>query len=381
MATTLRGITWNHSRGFTSIVGVTQRYAELHPGVDAVWEKRSLSEFESKPIQELASAYDFLVIDHPWAGFAAKHNVLLPLNEYLPAEFLANQRENSVGKSFESYNFDGFQSALPIDAASPIALSRPDKIAADELPRTFEEVLELAKTGKVIYAATPTYLLMDFYGMCATAGGDLFDPTDAEHVVDREHGIAVLEDMRALASLCPDEVFSLNTIDVHEGLAKSDTAVYCPWVYGYVNYSRRGYAVNRLKASNVPLYRGSILQGVLGGTGLAVSSGTRHAEEAIDFVRYALSPEVQSTLYTDNGGQPGHRAAWLDEECNRTTLDFFRDTLETLDAAYLRPRYSGYLYFQDNAGPVLHEFVQGGLTAVQTLDKLDEIYVTSRTKA
>ena len=199
--------------------------------------------------------------------------------------------------------------------------------------------------------------------------------------MDREHGLAVLEDMRELASLCPAKVFSLSTIDVHEELAKSDAAAYCPWVYGYVNYSRRGYAAHRLKATNVPLYHGGILQGVLGGTGLAVSSGTKHVEEAIDFVRYALSPEVQSTLYTDNGGQPGHRAAWLDDECNRTTLDFFRDTLDSLDAAYLRPRYSGYLYFQDNAGPVLHEFVQGKLTATQALDKLDEIFVTSHAKA
>lgn len=114
--------------------------------------------------------------------------MLLPLNEYLPAEFLANQRENSVGKSFESYNFDGFQSALPIDAASPVALSRPDKIGTEDLPKTFDEVLELAKQGKVIYAATPTYLLMDFYGMCATADAGLFDPANEGHVVDREHG-------------------------------------------------------------------------------------------------------------------------------------------------------------------------------------------------
>ena len=379
---TLRGITWNHSRGFTSIVGVTQRFSELNPGTDIVWEKRSLSEFESKPIEELAAAYDFLVIDHPWAGFAAKHNVLLPLNEYLPADFLADQRENSVGKSFMSYNFDGYQSALPIDAASPIALSRPDKIAVEELPRTFDEVLELAATGKVLYAATPTYLLMDFYGMCATLGARLFDEGDPDHVVDREGGLTVLEDMRHLASLCPSEVFSLNTIDLHEALATSDTAVYCPWVYGYVNYSRRGYAAHPVKATNLVTYHdGGILQGVLGGTGLAVSSGTKRADEALAFVRYALSPEVQSTLYTDCGGQPGHRAAWLDEECNRTTLDFFRDTLDSLDAAYLRPRYSGYLYFQDNAGPILHEFVQGGMTAEDALAKLDELYVASRAKA
>ena len=173
MGTTLKGITWNHSRGFTSIIGVSQRFSELNPGIDIVWEKRSLSEFESKPIQMLARDYDFLIIDHPWAGFAAKHNVLLPLNNYLPVDFLADQAENSVGKSFISYNFDGFQAALAIDAASPISVYRPDKMDASQVPHDFEEVVELAKTGAVIYAATPTYLLMDFYAMCATSGGSL----------------------------------------------------------------------------------------------------------------------------------------------------------------------------------------------------------------
>ena len=38
----LKGITWAHSRGFTSIVAVSQRYAELHPDIDITWEKRSL---------------------------------------------------------------------------------------------------------------------------------------------------------------------------------------------------------------------------------------------------------------------------------------------------------------------------------------------------
>ena len=27
----MKGITWAHSRGFTSIVAVSQRYSELHP--------------------------------------------------------------------------------------------------------------------------------------------------------------------------------------------------------------------------------------------------------------------------------------------------------------------------------------------------------------
>lgn len=343
-----------------------------------MWEKRSLSEFESKPIQMLAQDYDFLVIDHPWAGFAAKHNVLLPLNSYLPAEFLADQAENSVGKSHASYNFNGFQAALAIDAASPVSIYRPDKMDASQVPHDFEDVIELAKTGTVIYAATPTYLLMDFYAMCATSGGALFDESDPEHVVDAAHGQAVLEDMRRLATCCPSDVFSYNTIDLHEALATSDTATYCPFVYGYVNYSRRGYAQHVLKAGNIINYRGHMLQGVLGGTGLAISSQCKHIDEAVAFAQYALSPEIQRTLYCDCGGQPGHRAAWLDEECNRTTLNFYKDTLESLDHAYLRPRYSGYLTFQDNAGVIIRDYVQSGGDAATTLKKLNELYVSSR---
>ena len=46
----LKGITWAHSRGFTSIVAVSQRYAELHPDIDITWEKRSLQEFADAPV-------------------------------------------------------------------------------------------------------------------------------------------------------------------------------------------------------------------------------------------------------------------------------------------------------------------------------------------
>lgn len=374
--THLKGITWGHSRGFTSIVGVTQRYAELHPGFDITWHKRSLTEFESKPIDQLAAEYDLLIIDHPWAGFAASHQVLLPLNELLGEEYMADQRANSVGRSCASYDFDGFQSALAIDAASPVAVWRPDLLDAADVPATFDEVLALADEGRVVYAGTPQYLLMDFIGLCNTAGGTLFG--EDGHVVDEATGLKVLGDMRELARRCDPAIFEWSTIELHERLAEADRACYCPWVYGYVNYSRRGYAPHVLKAGNVPTYAGRLVTGVLGGTGLAISARTEHAREAAEFVAWAGSGEVQRTLFADNGGQPGHRTAWLDEECNRTTLGFFKDTLDTLDASYVRPRYSGYLTFQDNAGPFIRDFVRDGGDAAAVLERLDDLYATSR---
>jgi multiple sugar transport system substrate-binding protein len=104
-----------------------------------------------------------------------------------------------------------------------------------------------------------------------------------------------------------------------------------------------------------------MLKTPLGGTGLAVSSGCGVRETAVDFVRYAASPEMQSTLYWQSGGQPGHKQAWLNSDANRTCSDFFANTLSTLENAYLRPRYDGYLAFQDKAGLAVRDFLmQGG---------------------
>ena len=139
----MKGITWAHSRGFTSIVAVSQRYSELHPEVEIVWEKRSLQKFADAPVEKLAEAYDLLIIDHPWAGFAAKHKILLPLQKYLSEDYLKDQEMNSVGASHISYNFDGYQSALAIDAATPIAVYRPDYLRIRKFRKHLKKFLNL----------------------------------------------------------------------------------------------------------------------------------------------------------------------------------------------------------------------------------------------
>jgi len=114
----LKGITWGHSRGFVPMVATAQRYEELHPEVEIVWTKRTLQEFADKSVTDLAKEYDLLVIDHPWTGHAAAKGMLAPFDDYLSTEFLAGQQANSVGKSYESYNFLGKQWALATDAAT-----------------------------------------------------------------------------------------------------------------------------------------------------------------------------------------------------------------------------------------------------------------------
>jgi multiple sugar transport system substrate-binding protein len=111
---------------------------------------------------------------------------------------------------------------------------------------------------------------------------------------------------------------------------------------------------------------------------LAVSASTAYPAEAFAYARYVASPDVQRGVFFQAGGQPGHRCAWVDPAVNAASSNFFLDTLETLDNAYLRPRYPGYMEVQDRAGLILHRFLTDGGEISSTLDALDGLYRTSQ---
>ncbi|MBS1660447.1 MAG: extracellular solute-binding protein [Bacteroidetes bacterium] len=381
MEKVLKGITWGHSRGLTPLLAAAQRYSELHPGITIHWEKRTLQQFADYPIEKLTETYDLLIIDHPWVGTAASLGCVLPLEEHLPAVYLKEQAESSIGYSHHSYEYGGHQWALAIDAATPSASCRVDLLdqAGLRIPETWEEVLHVAQMGKLAVPAIPIDLLMNFYMFCIAAGSRPF--LSEEEVIDEVTGCAALETMRELYSLIDEKFFRANPIAVAEYMTTTDDYWYCPFAYGYSNYSRDGYARRRLTyADLVRMGAKGRLRSTIGGTGLAVSSFSKHPDVAVDFAAWVVSPGMQSTFYVEHGGQPGHRSAWVNDRANRLTNNFFYTLLPTMERGYMRPRYDGYLYFQDHAGDPLQEFLMGKREMGNVLEKMNELYRESRAK-
>ncbi|WP_029285808.1 ABC transporter substrate-binding protein [Pedobacter sp. R20-19] len=375
----LRGITWNHSRGLLPMVATAQRFSELYPNVQITWEKRSLQQFADFSIQELAERFDLLVIDHPWAGFAAKTNSIVPLDFYLSDDYLKDQERNSVGQSYESYFYDEHLWALPIDAATPVAASRPDLFTEKDLqlPQSFEELLVLADSGLVAFAGIPIDVLMNFYTLCCSLGED---PCQNDHeVISTKTGVEALKMYRELASKIDPANFNRNPIQVYEAMTLTDEIAYCPFAYGYSNYSRTGYARKVLHFHDmISLDWQTNLRSTLGGTGLAISSKCEEIDIAAKYVEFVGSPVCQSTLFFESGGQPGHLAAWKNDEVNRQSKNYFLNTLPALQRAFLRPRYHGSMYFQDHAGDVVRNYLMNGGEEKQVLSDLNELYQKSK---
>lgn len=371
---TLNGIAWNHTRGFVPLVATAQRFGELHPNVEIHWHKRSLQAFADFPVEQLVEQYDLLIIDHPFAGKAAAKQLLLPLDEWLSADFLADQHANSVGASHTSYQWNDHQWGLATDAATPVSAHRPDLFARHnlDLPETWDDLIALAKAGFVAVPAIPIDSLMNWYMLCLALGEAPF--STPERIVSDDVGQAAMAMLRQLVTACDPVCLTRNPIATYEAMTRGDDIAYCPFAYGYTNYSRRGYARHHLRFGGLVSFNGSPLRSTLGGAGLAISPHCQQRETAVAYAGFVGSAEIQRTTYFDSGGQPGHRSAWEDDHNNAITDNFFRNTLPTLDAAYLRPRYNGYLHFQDTAGPVLHNWLTRGGDCAAVLAQLNNLY-------
>ena len=362
----LKGMTWDHPRGYEPLAACSALWKQ-RTGVDIAWDRRSLQDFESFPVDELARQYDLIVIDHPHVGQITREDCLLPFD----ASRLASIAQGTVGRSFPSYHWQGQQWALPIDAATQVQAWRPDRLAA--APADWNEVLELARAGRVALPLRPPHSLMSLYTLCAQRGAP--GRVEGPDLFDVDVAAAACEQLRALMQLIDPQCMTLDPIAVFEAMAQPRSRIDCvPLIYGYVNYAWADFRAVRLGFADIPRLEGrGPIGSALGGTGIAVSARTAHPTEAFDFAVWVADAEAQRGPFAAAGGQPGHAAAWEDDTVNATAGDFYRATRATLEGAWVRPRHDGYMAFQHAASLRLNAGLQtgqGGREIVQALNAL-----------
>jgi multiple sugar transport system substrate-binding protein len=371
----LKGMTWSHPRGYDPMVACSALWQQ-QTGVGISWEKRSLQDFESFPVEQLARAYDLIVIDHPHVGQITAEKCLEPLDVPGREAERAALAAGSVGQSYQSYAWQGRQWAFPIDAATQVLAWRPDALAAP--PETWASVLDLARKGRVLLPLRAPHALMSFFTLC----GNLGRPCSVggeENFADRETAVTVLKMLREISALVDPACLAMDPIAVFEAMAQARSPIACaPLIYGYVSYAVAGFRENRLAFADIPAAGAQGPVGsALGGTGIAVSTFSQAKREAIDFAHWIASADIQRGPYAASGGQPGHAAAWEDPSVNAPTGNFYRNTRATLEAAWLRPRHDGYMPFQHAASNRLTDALRSQEDAGRVVDELNKMYLES----
>ncbi|WP_256731467.1 extracellular solute-binding protein [Sphingomonas sp. dw_22] len=364
-------MTWDHPRGYDPLAAASRVWAEMG-GETIEWDRRSLQDFESYPVEELARRYDLIVIDHPHVGQVADAGCLAALETLCDVHALSGIAAGSVGGSFESYNWSGHQWALPIDAAAQVQAWVPGRI--DAPLRDWDSVIALARQGRLTIPLRPPHSLMSLFTLSGLAGVTL--PVDGDELFP-EAARPAYERLAALAAEVDPSAYEQDPIAVLEAMARPDSKLaVSPLIYGYVSYSLGGFRPRRIGFADLPA--GDPRGSALGGTGIAVSAFGESPERAAAFAAWVASGATQRMLYALSGGQPAHADAWEDRGVNALVSDFYVATRKTLDRAWLRPRHDGYMAFQHAASERLNQALRSGETAAMALAALNALYRNSK---
>lgn len=359
------GLTWDHPRGRDALEAAAAVFSAS--GRDTLrWEAQSLEGFESSPIDDLAERYDLIVLDHPHLGDALASNSIRPLDEVFGADELERWAAAAVGPSAASYMVDGRSWALPLDAATQVSARRADLVPT--APASWEEAIRLADTGLVAPSIAGPHALLTFCSIAVSLGEE--PAARPDRMLSRPVARQALDILRQLAASAPANVLGLNPIGMLEHLSTRDDLGYIPLVYGYVSYSSASLA-RRVSFAAPPTACGRI-GSTIGGTGIAISRRSEPSTELLDHLRWLLAPETQSGFLPEHAGQPSARAAWLDPGVNAAASGFYADTLGTIENAWVRPRFPGYIPFQSEAAMILRAGL--GSDTENALDELDDLY-------
>lgn len=375
----LKGITWQSRRARDPLTATLPAFRAAHPGIDVEWTARTLAGFEFEPVEQLARRYDLIILDHPFMGDAARKGYLLSLEDGL-----TGKDSDFIGPSLATYRFGGHVYAVPVDAACQVAVFRPDLMQqlGEAPPRTWAHVLTLGEAARrhglsLAIGLSGVHSLMTFFTLMAGMGQPCATSPD-EPLCDARAAGEALSLMRRLLALCPPQVLDWNSIKLHEMMVAEDHFAYCPAVYCYATYAEADQR-RPLRFADLPGYADPSPRGsTIGGTGLAISAHCSAPEAARTYASFAASAAAQLD-FARNHGQPARIEAFADAAIDQRFGGCFSATRATLEASWIRPRYAGYLGFQEHGGQMIESHLRGDLGEPALLTKLQAAFAASGT--
>ncbi|UFU02775.1 hypothetical protein LQF12_15010 [Ruania suaedae] len=359
------GLTWDHPRGRNALEAAAARRSGpgsstgLGGGDTLRWEAQPLEGFESASITDLAARYDVLVLDHPHLGDALAADCLHPIDTLLSTEQVRRLEQGAVGASVRSYLLGSHLWALPLDAATQVSARRPHALA--EPPATWQEAVGLAGGGRLAMSLAGPHAFLTLCSITVSLGGEI-SPSS----FDRTAAGQALEILTALSANVPAGSERLNPIGLLERMRTMGDIDYIPLVYGYVTYAA--------DLAFGPPPRGRCIGSTIGGTGIALTRRSTPSPALVEHLSWLLAEETQRTFIPAHDGQPSARASWADPEVDAAAHGFYSATRQTMEAAWVRPRFAGYVPVQSESARIVRSAVLDGRPAGHALDELQELF-------
>lgn len=281
--------------------------------------------------------------------------------------------EDFIGGSLDSYRYAGALWALPIDGATQAAMFRPDLLADTDLPRDWQGMLALGRDlrARGLWLGLATVAPHGFLALLALCA-NLGRPLSADPLATPFERATLIEAaglLRAAAMMARPDGRQMNAIDLHDAMVNDDDLAFCPCAYAYLTYAEADMR-RPLRFAGFRGPAGTPRGTVLGGTGLGITRGCRDPNAAARFLRLLSDWPGQRALVMHHHGQPGRVEAWQGAAEDAAFGGAHAALRETMEAAWTRPRFAGFVGIQHQAGVLVEAFLENAFDAAELARRL-----------
>jgi multiple sugar transport system substrate-binding protein len=305
--------------------------------------------------------------------------LLTNLDNYFPNGLDSDFVEKSVALGKHPYG-TGSLYAVPMVGNVQLFYYRKDLLDKYNLtpPKTWDDVLKIAKLitekeapnvyGYVIRGQRGNPIVSDFLPVFWAYGGEVLDENNKPHV-NSEAGIKAMETYLKLKKYSPKGVETFDTDQIANALTQGQVAMTIAWPawVSKVDNPESSKVVGKIDFSVVP---GQVKDSaaMIGNWLLGIPSTSNNKEEAVKFLKWVTSKEVQKEMALKFGVPPTRKSLYNDKELVEK-YRYYPSQLDALEHSVARPRTPYWSQIEDVWGLYLSQIVSGQIGIKEGLDK------------
>ena len=361
-----------------------QKFNEEHDNIKIEFTQMSndASQMHDQTVTQLSAGsenLDIVNMDVVWTAEFAESGWLLPLDDRFTEELQANY----IGRQVDSVKYDDKTWAVPwFNDLHPLWY-RTDLLEKYnlEVPETYEDAVKVAQKiskeegiqGFTMHWGRSEQLIVSFTEFLHANGGDFFD----------ENGKVIINSPEAVEAL----QFMVDMIEKYEVVSTSAIGHSTPedsripftqgqslfnpnWGYVYsINQADDSAVKDKTWVASNFKFEGGKKANSVGGWNFAISSSSKHPDEAWEVIKWFTSAENQKEMLVGGGYAGTQLSLYEDAEVIKAN-PYLEEYTKAFEDASVRPSHPQYSKMSDIAQSYIHQALSGDLSPKEALDQL-----------
>jgi multiple sugar transport system substrate-binding protein len=322
--------------------------------------------------------YDVVLMDTPWPAELVTANIVSDITSKIPADFLSGVFDSA----WTAAKYNGKIYGVPWINDTKFFFYNSDmfsKAGLTAAPKTWDEVEADAKAikaaGIVKYPITASWkqaeaVICDWTQLAAAFGGSDFVDANGKALFNQGGGLAALTFMKKLLDegLVDPASLSQTEDDVNSVVSAGQAAMALNWTYGLsvMNDPSKSTVAGKIKVAPSPGEGSVATSGVNGGMSLAVTTTTKHPNEALAYALFMASEKSQEMDVAN--ALPMWKASFDDPNVTKNNPDLFAAAKIEFAGLVARPVVPYYTKLSNALQDAIQQALLGKKTPQQALD-------------